>query len=49
MTGMRQQTAYEKCARRVVIVSWIAYTVLYVGKKTLQHCLPGKGAGKQDN
>ena len=38
---MKQQTEYEKCARRVVLVSWIAYTVLYIGKKTLQHCLPG--------
>lgn len=37
----KQRTAYQLRAERLVLVCWIAYAILYVGKKTLNHCLPG--------
>ena len=33
--------AYEERARRMVILCWMSYMILYVGKKTLKLCLPG--------
>ncbi len=35
------ELAYERKARRMVILCWVSYMILYVGKKTLKLCLPG--------
>ena len=37
----KQTTEYEKKAWKLVILCWLAYTTVYIGKKTLNHCLPG--------
>ena len=37
----KQTTDYEKKAWKLVILCWLAYTTVYIGKKTLNHCLPG--------
>ena len=34
-------TDFERKARRMVILCWMSYMILYVGKKTLKLCLPG--------
>lgn len=35
----KYETEYEKKAFRLVVVCWLAYTTVYVGKKTLSVCL----------
>ena len=37
-------SGYEQRARRMVVLCWISYMILYVGKKTLKLCLPGMTA-----
>ena len=37
-------TEYERRAWRMVVLCWMSYMILYVGKKTLKLCLPGMTA-----
>ena len=36
----RTETEFERRARRMVVLCWISYMTLYIGKKTLKLCLP---------
>ena len=37
---------FEQRARRMVVLCWMSYMILYVGKKTLKLCLPGMTASE---